>query len=134
MKKKKTELNTLKKVSVFSKEDSKVNEEIYNNEKATKSLLEEKKNQNKNTDEDKKNKPINLKEEVSAFSLSSLKIRKKVTDEIKKIEDSREKKDEIININNLKEKWNIYASNLEKKGKGNFSSFFKTIGQTLISF
>ena len=120
--KKKTELNTLKKVSVFSKEDSKVNEEIYNNEKATKSLLEEKKNQNKNTDEDKKNKPINLKEEVSAFSLSSLKIKKKVTDEIKKIEDSREKKDESININNLKEKWNIYASNLEKKGKGNFSS------------
>ena len=120
--KKKTELNTLKKVSVFSKEDSKVNEEIYNNEKATKSLLEEKKNQNKNTDKDKKNKPINLKEEVSAFSLSSLKIKKKVTDEIKKIEDSREKKDESININNLKEKWNIYASNLEKKGKGNFSS------------
>jgi DNA polymerase-3 subunit gamma/tau len=120
--KKKTELNTLKKVSIYSKEDSKVDEEIYNNEKATKSLLEEKKNQNKNTDEDKKNKPINLKEEVSAFSLSSLKIKKKVTDEIKKIEDSREKKDESIHINNLKEKWNIYASNLEKKGKGNFSS------------
>jgi DNA polymerase-3 subunit gamma/tau len=120
--KKKTELNTLKKVSIYSKEDSKVDEEIYNNEKATKSLLEEKKNQNKNTDEDKKNKPINLKEEVSAFSLSSLKIKKKVTDEIKKIEDSIEKKDESIHINNLKEKWNIYASNLEKKGKGNFSS------------
>ncbi len=60
--------------------------------------------------------------EVSAFSLSSLKVKKKVNDEIKKIEDSKEKENQDLDLNNLKEKWNLYSNELEKKGKGNFSS------------
>lgn len=60
--------------------------------------------------------------DVSAFSLSSLKVKKKVNDEIKKIEDSKEKENQDLDLNNLKEKWNLYSGELEKKGKGNFSS------------
>ena len=60
--------------------------------------------------------------DVSAFSLSSLKVKKKVNDEIKKIEDSKEKENQDLDLNNLKEKWNLYSNELEKKGKGNFSS------------
>ena len=60
--------------------------------------------------------------DVSAFSLSSLKVKKKVNDEIKKIEDSKEKENQDLDLNNLKEKWNLYSVELEKKGKGNFSS------------
>jgi DNA polymerase-3 subunit gamma/tau len=60
--------------------------------------------------------------DVSAFSLSSLKVKKKVNDEIKKIEDSKKKENQDLNLNNLKEKWNLYSGELEKKGKGNFSS------------
>ncbi len=63
-----------------------------------------------------------INNDVSAFSLSSLKVKKKVNDEIKKIEDSKEKENQDLNLNNLKEKWNLYSSELEKKGKGNFSS------------
>ena len=60
--------------------------------------------------------------DISAFSLSSLKVKKKVNDEIKKIEDSKEKENQDLDLNNLKEKWNLYSNELEKKGKGNFSS------------
>ena len=60
--------------------------------------------------------------DVSAFSLSSLKVKKKVNDEIKKIKDSKEKENQEIEISDLKEKWNLYSNELEKKGKGNFSS------------
>ena len=60
--------------------------------------------------------------DVSALSLSSLKVKKKVNDEIKKIEDSKEKGNQDLDLNNLKEKWNLYSNELEKKGKGNFSS------------
>ena len=63
-----------------------------------------------------------INNDVSAFSLSSLKVKKKVNDEIKKIEDSKEKENQDLDLNNLKEKWNLYSSELEKKGKGNFSS------------
>ena len=63
--------------------------------------------------------------DVSAFSLSSLKVKKKVNDEIKKIEDSKEKENQDLNLNNLKEKWNLYSSELEKKVKGNFSSLLR---------
>ena len=60
--------------------------------------------------------------DVSAFSLSSLKVKKKVNDEIKKIKDSKEKENQEIEISHLREKWNLYSNELEKKGKGNFSS------------
>ena len=63
-----------------------------------------------------------INNDVSAFSLSSLKVKKKVNDEIKKIEDSKEKENQDLDLNNLKEKWNLYSNELEKKGKGNFSS------------
>ena len=66
-----------------------------------------------------------INNDVSAFSLSSLKVKKKVNDEIKKIEDSKEKENQDLNLNNLKEKWNLYSSELEKKGKGNFSSLLR---------
>ncbi len=63
-----------------------------------------------------------INNDVSAFSLSSLKVKKKVNDENKKIEDSKEKENQDLDLSNLKEKWNLYSSELEKKGKGNFSS------------
>ena len=63
-----------------------------------------------------------INNDVSAFSLSSLKVKKKVNDENKKIEDSKEKENQDLDLINLKEKWNLYSSELEKKGKGNFSS------------
>jgi DNA polymerase-3 subunit gamma/tau len=91
-----------------------------------------KKESSKNEIDFKKNKiELNTKKEInkniintdiSAFSLSSLKVKKKVNDEIKKIEDSKEKENQDLEIYNLKEKWNLYSKELEKKGKGNFSS------------
>lgn len=79
----------------------------------------------KNEIEFKPKKEINtnkINTDVSAFSLSSLKLKKKINDEIKKIESSKEKKDQELEIYNLKEKWNLYSNELEKKGKGNYSS------------
>ncbi|MBL6591202.1 MAG: DNA polymerase III subunit gamma/tau [Flavobacteriaceae bacterium] len=79
----------------------------------------------KNEIEFKPKKEINtnkINTDVSAFSLSSLKLKKKINDEIKKIESSKEKKDQDLEIYNLKEKWNLYSNELEKKGKGNYSS------------
>ncbi|MEC8367130.1 MAG: DNA polymerase III subunit gamma/tau [Bacteroidota bacterium] len=63
-----------------------------------------------------------INNDVSAFSLSSLKVKKKVNDEKKKIKDSKDKENQDLDLSNLKEKWNLYSSELEKKGKGNFSS------------
>ena len=79
----------------------------------------------KNEIEFKPKKEINtnkINTDVSAFSLSSLKLKKKINDEIKKNESSKEKKDQELEIYNLKEKWNLYSNELEKKGKGNYSS------------
>ena len=79
----------------------------------------------KNEIEFKPKKEINtnkINTDVSAFSLSSLKLKKKINDEIKKIESSKEKKDQELEIYNLKEKWNLYSNELEKKGMGNYSS------------
>ena len=69
--------------------------------------------------------------DISAFSLSSLKVKKKVNDEIKKIEDSKEKENQDLDLNNLKEKWNLYSGELEKKGKGNFSSLLTLNAPTI---
>ena len=94
--------------SFEKKESPKIEKDFKENEIELKSKEEEDTNK-VNTD-------------VSAFSLSSLKVKKKVNDEIKKIEDSKEKENQDLDLNNLKEKWNLYSNELEKKGKGNFSS------------
>ena len=96
--------------SFEKKESPKIEKNFKENEIELKSKEEEEVDTNKvNTD-------------ISAFSLSSLKVKKKVNDEIKKIEDSKEKENQDLDLNNLKEKWNLYSNELEKKGKGNFSS------------
>ena len=78
------------------------------------------------------NKPFKTDNEVSAFSLSSLKIKKEATNDIRKIEDSKEKKEESIELKKLIKTWNFYAKDLEKKGKDNFSSLL-TLNKPRIS-
>ena len=97
--------------SFEKKESPKIEKDFKENEIELKSKKEE--------EEEDTNK---INTDVSAFSLSSLKVKKKVNDEIKKIEDSKEKENQDLDLNNLKEKWNLYSNELEKKGKGNFSS------------
>ena len=96
--------------SFEKKESPKIEKDFKENEIELKSKEEE--------EED----TIKVNTDISAFSLSSLKVKKKVNDEIKKIEDSKEKENQDLDLNNLKEKWNLYSNELEKKGKGNFSS------------
>lgn len=114
--KKKAELKKLEQVqettnSIGKKESQKIEKNFEKDDK-NKIELESK----KEVDTNKTNT------DVSAFSLSSLKVKKKVNDEIKKIKDSKEKENQEIEISDLKEKWNLYSNELEKKGKGNFSS------------
>ena len=97
--------------SFEKKESPKIEKDFKENEIELKSKEEE--------EEEDTNK---VNTDISAFSLSSLKVKKKVNDEIKKIEDSKEKENQDLDLNNLKEKWNLYSNELEKKGKGNFSS------------
>ena len=97
--------------SFEKKESPKIEKDFKENEIELKSKEEE--------EEEDTNK---VNADISAFSLSSLKVKKKVNDEIKKIEDSKEKENQDLDLNNLKEKWNLYSNELEKKGKGNFSS------------
>ena len=78
------------------------------------------------------NNHIKTDNEVSAFSLSSLKIKKEATNDIRKIEDSKEKKEESIELKKLIKTWNFYAKDLEKKGKDNFSSLL-TLNKPRIS-
>ena len=101
--------------SFEKKESPKIEKDFKENEIELKSKKEE-----EEEEEEEDTNKINT--DVSAFSLSSLKVKKKVNDEIKKIEDSKEKENQDLDLNNLKEKWNLYSNELEKKGKGNFSS------------
>ena len=101
--------------SFEKKESPKIEKDFKENEIELKSK-EEEEEEEVEVDTNKVNN------DISAFSLSSLKIKKKVNDEIKKIEDSKEKENQDLDLNNLKEKWNLYSNELEKKGKGNFSS------------
>ena len=98
--------------SFEKKESPKIEKDFKENEIELKSKEEE--------EEEEDTNKVNA--DISAFSLSSLKVKKKVNDEIKKIEDSKEKENQDLDLNNLKEKWNLYSGELEKKGKGNFSS------------
>ena len=99
--------------SFEKKESPKIEKDFKENEIELKSKEEEE-------EEEEDTNKVNA--DISAFSLSSLKVKKKVNDEIKKIEDSKEKENQDLDLNNLKEKWNLYSNELEKKGKGNFSS------------
>jgi len=99
--------------SFEKKESPKIEKDFKENEIELKSKEEEE-------EEEEDTNKVNT--DISAFSLSSLKVKKKVNDEIKKIEDSKEKENQDLDLNNLKEKWNLYSNELEKKGKGNFSS------------
>ena len=99
--------------SFEKKESPKIEKDFKENEIELKSREEEE-------EEEEETNKVNT--DISAFSLSSLKVKKKVKDEIKKIEDSKEKENQDLDLNNLKEKWNLYSNELEKKGKGNFSS------------
>ena len=102
--------------SFEKKESPKIEKDFNENEIELKSKEEEEEEEEVVVDTNKVNN------DISAFSLSSLKVKKKVNDEIKKIEDSKEKENQDLDLNNLKEKWNLYSNELEKKGKGNFSS------------
>ena len=102
--------------SFEKKESPKIEKDFKENEIELKSKEEEEEEEEEEEDTNKVNT------DISAFSLSSLKVKKKVNDEIKKIEDSKEKENQDLDLNNLKEKWNLYSNELEKKGKGNFSS------------
>ena len=102
--------------SFEKKESPKIEKDFKENEIELKSKEEEVVVEVEEVDTNKVNT------DISAFSLSSLKVKKKVNDEIKKIEDSKEKENQDLDLNNLKEKWNLYSNELEKKGKGNFSS------------
>lgn len=101
--------------SFEKKESPKIEKDFKENEIELKSKEEEE-------EEEVKVDTNKVNNDISAFSLSSLKVKKKVNDEIKKIEDSKEKENQDLDLNNLKEKWNLYSNELEKKGKGNFSS------------
>jgi len=100
--------------SFEKKESPKIEKDFKENE-----ILKSKEEKEEEEEEEDTNK---VNTDISAFSLSSLKVKKKVNDEIKKIEDSKEKENQDLDLNNLKEKWNLYSNELEKKGKGNFSS------------
>jgi len=100
--------------SFEKKESPKIEKDFKENEIELKSKEEEEEEEEEDTNK--------VNTDISAFSLSSLKVKKKVNDEIKKIEDSKEKENQDLDLNNLKEKWNLYSNELEKKGKGNFSS------------
>ena len=100
--------------SFEKKESPKIEKDFKENEIELKSKEEEEEEEEEDTNK--------VNTDISAFSLSSLKVKKKVKDEIKKIEDSKEKENQDLDLNNLKEKWNLYSNELEKKGKGNFSS------------
>ena len=100
--------------SFEKKESPKIEKDFKENEIELKSKEEEEEEEEEDTNK--------VNTDISAFSLSSLKVKKKVNDEIKKIEDSKEKENRDLDLNNLKEKWNLYSDELEKKGKGNFSS------------
>ena len=104
--------------SFEKKESPKIEKDFKENEIELKSKEEEEEEEEEEQEED--TNKVNT--DISAFSLSSLKVKKKVNDEIKKIEDSKEKENQDLDLNNLKEKWNLYSNELEKKGKGNFSS------------
>lgn len=105
--------------SFEKKESPKIEKDFKENEIELKSKEEEVEEEVVVVEEVDTNK---VNTDISAFSLSSLKVKKKVNDEIKKIEDSKEKENQDLDLNNLKEKWNLYSNELEKKGKGNFSS------------
>ncbi len=120
--KKKIDLKKIqKKTDLIQNENKHINAFVNNNE-TSKSLTEKSDKLTSNNQNNTSNNPIKTDSEVSAFSLSSLKIKKETTNNIRKIEDSIEKKEEFIDIKNLIKKWNLYADNLEKKGKDNFSS------------
>ena len=120
--KKKIDLKKIqKKTDLIQNENKHINAFVNNNE-TSKSLTEKSDKLTSNNQNNTINNPIKTDSEVSAFSLSSLKIKKETTNNIRKIEDSKEKKEEFIDIKNLIKKWNLYADNLEKKGKDNFSS------------
>ncbi|MEL0244846.1 MAG: DNA polymerase III subunit gamma/tau [Flavobacteriaceae bacterium] len=104
--------------SFEKKESPKIEKDFKENEIELKSKEEEEEEEEEVIEVD--TNKVNT--DISAFSLSSLKVKKKVNDEIKKIEDSKEKENQDLDLNNLKEKWNLYSNELEKKGKGNFSS------------
>ncbi len=114
-------------VEILLMKISSIKDEYSGNET---SEIEKKKSELKKPDQnqeitnsfEKKEDTNKVNTDIAAFSLSSLKVKKKVNDEIKKIEDSKEKENQDLDLNNLKEKWNLYSNELEKKGKGNFSS------------
>jgi len=117
------ELNEIEKKKSELKKSDQIQEITNSLEKKEFSKIEKDLKKNKIESEPKKESNTNkINTEVSAFSLSSLKIKKKVNNDIKNINNSKEKEDQELEINNLKEKWILYSNELEKKGMGNFSS------------
>ena len=120
--KKKIDLKKIeKKTDLIQNENKHINAFVNDNVKS-KSLTEKSDKLISKNLNNTSNDHIKTDNEVSAFSLSSLKIKKEATNDIRKIEDPKEKKEESIDIKRLIKKWNLYAKNLEKKGKDNFSS------------
>ena len=120
--KKKIDLKKIeKKTDLIQNENKHINAFVYDNV-TSKSLTEKSDKLTSKNLNNTGNDPIKTDNEVSAFSLSSLKIKKEATNDIRKIEDSKEKKEESIELKKLIKTWNFYAKDLEKKGKDNFSS------------
>ena len=65
------------------------------------------------------------KKEISALSLSSLKLKKKVIDEKKKEKEYAEKLSNEFNSEKLKLKWIQYSKNLSEKGNNSLSSLLE---------
>ncbi len=120
--KKKVELKKIQKKADLIQNENKHINAFVNDNITSKSLTEKSDKLTSKNQNNTNNNPIKTENEVSAFSLSSLKIKKEATNDIRKIEDSKEKKEESIDLKNLIKKWNLYANDLEKKGKDNFSS------------
>ena len=120
--KKKIDLKKIeKRTDLIQNENKRINA-FVNDSVTSKSVTEKSDKLTSNNQNNINNNPIKIDDEVSAFSLSSLKIKKEATNDIRKIKDYKEKKEEHIETKNLIKKWNLYAKELEKKGKDNFSS------------
>ncbi len=120
--KKKIDLKKIeKRTDLIQNENERINA-FVNDNVTSKSVTEKSDELTSKNQNNINNNPIKIDNEVSAFSLSSLKIKKEATNDIRKIEEHKEKKEEYIETKNLIKKWNLYAKELEKKGKDNFSS------------
>ena len=130
--KKKIDLKKIeKKTDLIQKENKHINISV-NDTRDLNSLTENKDKLASKNQDNSRNNPIKTHNEVSAFSLSSLKIKKEASNDIRKIENSKEKKEESIDIENLIKKWNLYANDLEIKGKDNFSSLL-TLNKPIVN-